>query len=146
MYRAIVCATLLLIVVPAWCAEASGEQQKNRKKQNNAQQAAQGAQAGQQSRLGRTNSSNQSPTVQMAQRMIASFDQDGDAALNLIELQTGLTALFERMSQERMQAAMAAGAAFNQTGLNHASTSSSQRGPNARGGNTSGLRAGQRGR
>lgn len=30
--------------------------------------------------------------------MIANFDQDGDGALNTVELQAGLIALFQRMS------------------------------------------------
>ena len=146
MSRFIATTIALILLAQTTCLTTHAAQQKNRKKQNNAEQAA--AQAAEQQQLSRMNEAAQPRQVQIAQRMIAQFDQDGDAALNLVELQAGLAALFGRMSQPGMPGVM--NGAMTGAGVNpvngRAPAENQLRGHGGQTGSASGFRGGPRGR
>ena len=142
MARFIATTIALFLLAQTLCETTHADQQKNRKKQNNGQQAQ--ARAAGQLQSGRMNQAAQPRQGQMAQRMITMFDRDGDAALNLVELQAGLTALFESMSRDGMQGAMG-GAGVNQAN-GRGATEAPLRKSGGQAGAASGFRGGPRGR
>ncbi len=91
-------------------------------------------------------------SAQLAQMMLASFDADASGALDINELQSGLSALMEMMrrsQQNRMQAGGPMGAALSMGGPMNNDNRQAGAGREARGrprGGNNGTRGGPRGR
>ena len=83
--------------------------------------------------------------AQMAQMMIAQFDQDGDGALNPAELEVAMTAFMQRM-QMRMQQRPGIEQAMGQNAATRQSQMAGRAGRAGRGGKSGTGRSGRGGR